>query len=339
MSAISDRPPFIFPVDFSGTLVIRKGREVVFQAARGYANRSDYMPNGIGTRYSLASVSKAFTAVAILQLAEEGRFLLEEEVFTLLPHQSFLHFTPGVTVHRLLTHSSGIPDYFDEAVQDDYAALWQERAASRMRRPADFLPMFRDRPMQFVPGTAFRYNNAGYILLALLVEEMTGKPFAEAMAERVFRKGGMAGSGYFALDRMPSCCATGYREDEIGWRSNIFDIPPVGGGDGGAWSHAQDLLRFWDAVCDGTLLGQTMKSLMHKRHQTARNGDGYGYGVWLKDMGDHDAWFLEGCDPGASAFSFLDPVREVSFVILSNTDYGVWDLSAEIIRLVRRGEI
>lgn len=339
MSAMTNMPPLIFPLDFSGTVVIRKGMDICFRASRGYANRSDHIPNAVETRYALASVSKAFTAVAVLQLVEEGCFLLENEISVILADRLPAGYARGVTVHQLLTHSSGISDYFDESIQDDYSALWQHRSVSLMRRPADFLPMFVDLPMQFSPGSSFRYNNAGYVVLALLVEKFTGKNFSEAIGERVFQKSGMPESGYFSCDRLPSHCAIGYREDEAGWRSNIFDIPPVGNGDGGAWSNSLDLLRFWDAIIDGTLLGPVMRSQMMKSHWDTQSGDGYGYGVWLKDMGNHHAWFLQGCDPGASAVTLMDPVWNISFVVLGNTDFGVWDISAELIDLMKRGEI
>ncbi|MFU8887970.1 MAG: serine hydrolase domain-containing protein, partial [Trueperaceae bacterium] len=83
-------------------------------------------------------------------------------------------FDPGVTLHQLLTHSAGIPDYFDEAVMNDYEALWRERPMYRFRTPSDFLPLFAHLPMKAAPGTAWAYDNAGYVLLGLAVERAAG---------------------------------------------------------------------------------------------------------------------------------------------------------------------
>ena len=328
-------PAFRLSPDFSGTVLVRQGGEICYKASRGYAVRGDYIPNALDTRFSLASVSKAFTAVAILQLVEEGYVSLDDTLADLLPNDMFSGFSEGVTIHRLLTHTSGIPDYFDESVMTDYADLWKEKPSCRMRCPADFLPLFQNLPMQFEPGSRFSYNNAGFVALALVVEAKTGKPFAEAITERVFAKAGMTESGYFSLDRLPSRCASGYRKDDSGWVSNLFSIPPVGGGDGGAWCNAADLMRFWDALAGHVLLGPTLSAQMLKRQTETGDGDGYGYGIWMKNMGKHDAWYLQGCDPGVSATSLFDPVQDVAYVVLSNTEFGVWEPDAELTRLVR----
>ena len=320
---------------FSGTVMVRTGKEIAFQSARGYANRSDYVPNVMETRFSLASVGKTFTAVTILQLVEEGWFSLDDDILDILPEGTFLHVTKGVTVHHLLTHTSGMPDYFDESEQDDYESLWDHRPVYKMRKAIDFLPMYNTLPMKENPGTVFRYNNTGFLVLAMIIEQFSGKSFAETVNERVFAKAGMTYSGYFAFDHMPSKCATGYRDVENGWVSNIYDIPPIGGGDGGAWSNAQDLLKFWDALLEGVLLGPTMTSLMLKKHVDVAGDDaeGYGYGLWLKSIGNSNGFFLQGCDPGASAVSLYDPLKNNAFVVLSNTSGGVWDICAELIRI------
>src|SRR5690606_12459032 len=104
----------------------------------------------------------------------------------------------------------GIPDYFDEAVMDDYEALWRERPMYAFRTPGDFLPLFAEEPMQFKPGERWAYNNSGYIVLGLVVEKLTGMPFAKYVEEHVFQPCGMTASGYFAMDRLPGGTALGY---------------------------------------------------------------------------------------------------------------------------------
>ncbi len=339
MCGNENMPAIRLPENFAGTVLIRRGTNVCYQVSRGYSDRSDYVPNAPDTRFSMASVGKVFTAVTLLQLVEEGWIGLEDSLSEVLPEGVLAGFPDGVTVGRLLSHTSGIPDYFDESVMKDYAELWNNRPVHRMRRPTDFLPLFQDLPMQFEPGTAFCYNNAAFVVLALIIENVTGKPFTEVVQARVFDKAGMADSGYYMNDRLPSRCARGYRKIGVDWVSNIFDIPPVGNGDGGAWSTGMDMLRFWDALSSHVLLGPTLTSRMLQRQWRDEEETGYGFGVWLKNMGKHDAWYLQGCDPGVSATSLFDPVRNVAYVILSNTEFGAWELDMELTRLIRMDEL
>ncbi len=329
------------PKDFSGTIHIQSDGITLFQAARGYANRSDNILNRMDTRYSLASVSKAFTAVALLQLVEEGWLRLEDDIREVLPETTFPKWDRPVTVHELLTHTSALPDYFDESEDGDYENLWMNKPVYNMRRAADFLPMYQNKPMKAERQGEFHYNNAGFLVLAMIIEHFSGKSFIEAVSERVFQKAGMKRSGYFSMDNLPSRCSTGYRENGTAWVSNIFDIPPVGGGDGGAWSTAGDLMLFWDAFQNNILLGPTMTARMVKKQVDVSEDDciGYGYGLWLKDIGHTTAWYLQGCDPGASVSILMDPTKNIRFAVLSNTSGGVWDVSAEICRRITEGTL
>jgi CubicO group peptidase (beta-lactamase class C family) len=153
----------------------------------------------------------------------------------------------------LLSHTSGIADYYeeeDEHEDDDFANVWTNRPSYRMPRPADFLPLFANLPPYRAPGQRFQYSNAGYILLGLIIEELTGAPYAEIVTQRVLQPAGMHASGFFALDEVRPDVAIGYlppRQPGQPWRSNIFAVPSVGGADGGAFSNAADLDRFLTA--------------------------------------------------------------------------------------------
>ena len=129
-----------------------------------------------------------------------------------------------------------------------------------IERPADFLPLFGDLPPYRQPGTEYQYCNAGYIVLALVIEELTGRPFTEVVQERVFDRAGMPASGFFRLDEALPDVAVGYLPrsgPDAPWRSNIYRVPMIGGGDGGALSTARDLDRFLHVFADGTLLGSS----------------------------------------------------------------------------------
>src|SRR5690606_6940005 len=201
-------------IDFSGVAYLQKGE--TWTAARGFANRADERPNAIDTRFGIASGSKLFTAVAICQLVEEGKLNFGDRLSDLLP-KTFPDF--NVTIHQLLTHTSGIPDYFDEQVMDDFEDLWKQQPMYLMQTASDFIPLFKDQPLMFQPSERFHYNNAGFIVLGLIVEQLTGSDFTDVVQERNFGPANMLNSGYFRLDRLPGQTAFGYIEEEGEWRT------------------------------------------------------------------------------------------------------------------------
>src|SRR5690606_12546631 len=108
--------------------------------------------------------------------------------------------------------------------------------------------------MKFAPGERFQYNNAGFIVLGLIVEKATGQAFTDFVEENIFSRAGMGKSGYFRLDRLPKEAAFGYIEEENSWRTNQYAIPVKGGPDGGAFVTAGDMAAFWERLMDFTLL-------------------------------------------------------------------------------------
>jgi CubicO group peptidase (beta-lactamase class C family) len=227
--------------ELSGMVRMTRGGAVEFERAYGFANRADRIPVRLGTRFGLASLTKMFTAVTVVSLVRDGRLEFGARVAGVLPPErrpSTLH--PDVTVHHLLCHTSGVADYAEEEPEDgpelDYAAIWQDRPCYRMLRPADFLPLFGDLPPYRGPGERHQYSNAGYVLLGLVIEEVTGRPYTEVVTERVFEPAGMVSSGFFRLDEALPDIATGYRPPQRPggpWRSNVYSVPVIGGA--GRW--------------------------------------------------------------------------------------------------------
>ncbi|MFO8150098.1 MAG: serine hydrolase domain-containing protein, partial [Trueperaceae bacterium] len=251
---------------FSGVVSVRERGEVVFERAFGLAHRAERIPNTPATRFGIASGTKTLTAIAVAQLVDQGRLAFEARLADCVD-VPLPAFDPGVTLHHLLTHSAGIPDYFDEAVMDDYEALWRERPMYRFRTPSDFLPLFAHLPMKAAPGTTWAYNNAGYVLLGLAVERAAGMPFTAYVEQHVLRACGMTSSGFFPLDRLPGGTAHGYLPTGDGdWRTNAYAVPIVGGADGGAFTTTNDLAALWDALLGGRLVGEATLARMLTPH-------------------------------------------------------------------------
>lgn len=308
-------------MDFSGVAMLKN--DEVWAIAKGMADRANARPNAVDTRFGIASGCKIFTAVAIAQLIEEGKLAFEDLLSDLLP-DDFPEFP--VTIHQLLTHTSGIPDYFDESIMENYEELWQEQPMYRMKSARDFVPLFKDRPMMFEPGEKLQYNNAGFIALGLVVEKLTGQGFTEAVEERIFQRANMERSGYFELDRLPAETANGYIDEGSIWRTNQYAIPVKGGADGGAFVTAADMSLFWEQLMTYNLLSEAATRNLLTAH--ASDGDShYGYGVWIDQDGDSvRKYHVMGYDPGVSFHSGYYPADGSILTVLSNKSGGAHDV-------------
>jgi len=318
------------PEPFSGVVYLTKGNEVLFEKGHGFAIRSESIPNESNTRFQMASGCKVFTSVAICQLVEQGELgfdtLLSECVDVALPN-----YAPDVTLRHLLTHSSGITSYFEEDVNPDYEALWQDLPLYKVRGPRDFLPLFQHKPMKFSPGERFDYNDGGYILLGLVIECVTGMGFSAYIQKGVFEPAGMEDSGYFATDQLPERTAYAYikNADET-WRTNFFAVPIIGAPDGGAYTTAPDMVRFWQALIQKKLLNaETTKLLLGA--QIATRWDPpythYGYGVWIDQAeGVVRKYFVEGFDPGVALRSAVYADGDLILTVIGNTGNALWPL-------------
>ncbi len=224
-----------------------------------------------------------------------------------------------VTVHHLLCHTSGIADYFeeDESLPNagtDYAALWHDLPPARIQRPIDFLPLYGELPAYCPPGQTWRYSNAGYVLLAELLEQLTGQAYAEVVQERVLRRAGMDDSGFDRSDEPRAHSAVHYLPSG---RTNVHSVPVVGGGDGGCVCTASNLVRFCRALADGTLFGDDLTALATQRHATIEDDWSYGYGLMIYPDG---RWGHGGGDPGVSAAVNHWPDRDLTVVALCNVE-------------------
>lgn len=310
---------------FTGVVWVREGRDVVFAQGYGYANRAERLPNTPETRFGMASGSKIFTAVAICQLVEQGRLRFDSRLLELV-EADFPHFDPNITVHHLLTHTSGAPDYFDEELMDDFAALWEQTPVYTLHGPRDLLPLFQHQPMKFAPGERFSYNNGGYVLLGLIIEAVTGQRYVDYVTEHVIKRAGMLDTGYFPMHALPERTAYGYIEEEDGaWRTNIFAVPAYGQPDGGAFTTAPDMARFWDALREHRLLSPEMTARMLALQVAEDDTSGYGYGVWLRHTaGKVTSYCVMGEDPGVSLLSRVYPTQDVLLTVIGNTDSAAW---------------
>ena len=313
--------------DLSGAMLLTRGGERLFESCVGYADRATQTPVTPATRFGIASVTKMFTACTVVSLVRAGLVTFETPVVDVLPPDRRPRtLLPTVTVHHLLCHTSGIADYCEEdedspAYLADYAELWRDLPSYSLTRPADFLPLFGDLLPYRPPGECFMYSNAGYIVLGMVIEELTGQAYTDVVQQRVFDPAGMSESGFFRLDDAVADVAVGYRRasPDGPWRSNVYSIPVIGGADGGAMCTARDLDRFLRAYADGTLLGP-LRDVVLTQHADAGDGFGEGYGVHLYPDGRYGHG---GGDPGVEALTYRWSEEDVHLVVLINTEVGL----------------
>ena len=315
--------------NFRGNVYIVSGDEVLCEHVSGYADLPNRIPNTIDTRFAGASAGKTFVAVGILQLIEQGKLSFDDTLGKLLDID--LHeIDPGVTVRQLLTHTSGVPDYFDESVMDEYEELWTDFPNYRIRHNSDLLPLFINKPMMYPKGEKFQYNNTGYVLLAMILEKITGLEFDAYLKQYVFDVCGMDSTGYFELDRLPAKCANNYIYcgETKDYRTNIFSVDAKGTGAGGAFITVKDIVKFWKGLTGGRLLSsETVSKMFSKQNGTGSDPEEgwYGYGMWILDAPQgKDIPYMQGCDPGVSFISEYDPNSGTISVIVSNYGDNVW---------------
>ncbi len=320
---------------FRGNILVIRNGEVLCEASTGFADLPNNIPNTADTRFATASLGKTFVAAGILKLIEQGKLSLNDTLGTLLDI-GLRQIDPDVTVGQLLNHTSGVPDYFDETVMDDYEELWKDYPNSKIRSNSDMFPLFIDKPMMYPRGERFQYNNTGYVLLAAIIEKVTGKDFDVCLKENIFDPCGMKSTGYFELDRLPSKCAHNYIYCEAtdDYRTNIYSVGAKGTGDGGAFVTAGDLAKFWQGLISHKILsGDTLSKMLSKQ-----SGDGadpeegyYGYGVWIIDNPNGtDYAYMQGCDPGVSAIAEYNADKDMITIALSNYGDNVWALMRKI---------
>lgn len=319
------------PAGFSGVIALHQGTEELAVHCAGFANLAEALPNTPTTRFGLASGSKAFTAIAVLQLVERGRLELDTRLEEVLQAQ---RVDPGITIRHLLTHRSGLPDYFGETASIPYQDLWREIPSYSMRRPEDFFPLFLGRPNAFPPGSRFVYCDSGYVVLARVVELLAGGEFPDCIRASILDPGGLRRTGYDRLDALPRGTALGYLPDGAGgFRTNVFALPVIGGGDGGAFSCAGDVASFWQGLLANRFLGPALTAEVLKVQAESPAGDRYGMGVWLSRSSPQVA-ILDGSDPGVGFVSYHHTVTGRTLTVFANTDAKLGSALGELAQLV-----
>ncbi|MBB5983929.1 serine hydrolase domain-containing protein [Kribbella solani] len=246
---------------FSGTVLVSRNGRQVLSRAYGYADRKKQVRNQAGTIYCLASVTKLFTAVAVGQLVQRGALNLLDPIGKYLTGFT-ADVADHVTVHQLLTHTSGLGDFMRDPGYFEEAAKW----TSGQQMMDGTLQFARGEKLAFVPGSGSQYSNSGYHTLGCIVAKVAGKTYYEYVRNHIFRPAGMSTADFTTMPqwRSGSQYAHPYPADQSGKRSDALDgniFAFIGNPAGNAMASANDMVRFAQAVNDGTLLNAEYKEI------------------------------------------------------------------------------
>ena len=255
----------------SGSILIAKGDEILLAKGYGLANREHRIPNTPETKFRLGSMTKQFTAMGILVLANQGRLKLDDPLSKYLPD---FPNADKIKLHHLLSHTSGVPSYNSvEGYGEHYIKPWSID---------EVIEWFQDEPLQFEPGEDWAYSNSGYVLAAKVIEIASGQEYADFLHEAIFEKLGMEDTGQDVFTTVLPHRATGYGNAE----REIYNAPyrdmPFTSGAGSLYSTVLDLYKWDRALYTDTLVS---KELLDKMMTPVKKD--YAYGWFVRDELGH----------------------------------------------------
>ena len=323
---VADGCAGVVRLDIAGRTLLRAGF--------GLADRARRLRMTPETRLAMASGSKTLTALTVLALVEDGVLALDAPVRTWLGHDLPL-VADDVTIEHLLSHRSGIGDYYDEDVEVERDAYVLPVSAHVLDDTESYLPLLEGHPSKFAAGSAFSYCNQGFIVLALVAERASGTSFHDLVERRVCAPAGLRATSYPRSDDLPGDAALGYVSIDGEARSNVFHLPVRGGGDGGAFTTVDDMHAFWPALLGGHIVSDaSVQDMLRPRSDPDEDGITYGLGLWL-DPTDGSLQLL-GEDAGVSFTTVHYPEEQVTWTVLANTSGGAWPVHRAVADHVRR---
>jgi len=290
---------------FIGSALVAKGGKVLLEKGYGMANIELGVPNGPDTKFRLGSITKQFTSAAILQLEEQGKLSVNDLACKYVPECP--DTWKAITIHQLLTHTSGIPSYTD-------GGEFMKPAMMRiLRTPLEVLLLTKDKSLEFQPGEKYKYDNSGYIFLGVIIEKVSGEKYADYLRKHIFGPLDMQDSGYDVTAEILKNRAAGYAPQPGGGFRNAeyidMSLPYAAGS---LYSTARDLYRWDRSLYTEKVLSKASKE---KMWTPVKNNYGYGWGINVR--GRKQVSHGGGIN-GFSTFIARYPDDDAFVVVLSN---------------------
>lgn len=306
--------------DFSGLVYIGKNHEEIelYQGIEDHRLGTVITSN---TAFGIASGTKFLTALAIGMLIDQNKLSLDTCVCDILTEQEYA-YDKTVQIKHLLSHTSGIPDYLDEELpmNEDIDNL-------KLLSIRDYLLYFPKREKDFLPGTRFKYHNGAFVLLALIVEHVSGLTYQDFVNEVLLTPLGIKNSGIFLSSEQRPYKAIGYL-DYPKQITNLGAIPEMPGGDGGAFMSAPDFHTLIQAFRNDRILSKSLTQQFLQPQVLVDESKNlyYGYGLWLKKVNEIYLPYVIGVDAGIRFKAVFHPQKDHLYLIVTNTNDDIWDL-------------
>jgi CubicO group peptidase (beta-lactamase class C family) len=308
--------------DFSGTILIAQHGKILLIKGYGLADLEKSIPNNPQTQFAIGSITKSFTAMAIMILKDRRLLTLQD------PICQYLVDCPAawepVTLQQLLTHTSGI---FDLALNPDF----QSMSTCQVHKPEELMALYKDHALDFPPGSQFHYSNSGYQLLGMVIAKVSGQGYNDFIQENILDPLGMADTGNNSASHPLSNRATGYSQDS--WAREKVKAPCYDSSmffaDGGLYSTVEDLYKWDQALYTNRLVSKESLSQIFASTVTVVASPGftvppglwyYGYGWMITQQFGHRLIEHGGRIPGYTAYLARYPDDQLTIIILSNWD-------------------
>jgi len=302
------------PTEPGATVIVVKDGKTLLRKAYGIADTAGMTPLEPGMVLRLGSITKQFTATAILMLVDEGKLALTDDITRFFPDYP----TRGkkITVEHLLTHTSGIASYTSR--QEYVLTMGSDMTVAQM------IDSFKNAPLDFEPGTAYRYNNSGYFLLGAIIEKVSGQPYAKFLEQRIFVPLGMKDTAYEGFERSSTAHAAGHSPGAKGFEHSAALSMTQPYAAGALVSSVDDLARWDAAVSQGRLLKPASWQRAFTPYTLADGkSTGYGYGWEVGLLQGVPKVSHGGGINGFSTYALRLPEQKVFVAVLSNADGGL----------------
>jgi len=308
---------------FRGSVLVGIDGKIVFESGYGFADEEWNAKNTPTTKFHIASLTKQFTATCILLLQKRHQLQVQDSISKYVPNLPSTW--QNITLHQLLTHTSGIPNYAEMPRVDQTL----NRTGASLRELVD---LAATKPLEFPPGTQLHYTNTGYTLLGMVIEKVSGMSYAEFLEKNIFVPLGMKDSGHDLQSKILPQRASGYmRQKDHIVNADFIDMS-IPNAAGSIYSTVEDMYRWNEAIANETLLSPASTKAMFETYpETLFQGQHYGYGVVLAERFGKTLYYHGGGVKGFETVLQRYPKERVSIVVLENLDpTRPWDVADHI---------
>lgn len=309
--------------NFSGSILVARNGIPIYVGVKGLSDYDKGILNHVDTKYNLGSMNKMFTAIAIAQLAQEGKLDFADSItkhLTDYPNHEF----EQVTIHHLLTHTGGTGDIFGP----DY-----EKNIEWLRAPKDYITLYGNRSLEFKPGSKWSYSNYGFVLLGAIIEQVSGLDYYDYIQMHIYDIAGMNDSGSYWKSEKIENLAVGYSSIDSSYKNNYYFLPMRGSPAGGGYSTVKDLLKFALSLSSNQLLNVEYTNLITEGKMDMQENKKYAYGFYDQLDNGIRRFGHSGGAPGINSTLRIYPISGYVVVVMGNFDPPAADRIADFIGL------